>query len=505
AAADESGRAVPGAGDAEGLRPRLRPGDLRPVDLRRQPHVGGHVPAGGRAHPSAAPVPLEARRGAVRPRPPVLGRGRPLRPRLPHPRDRGAAAGRRPPARRRREPHRRAPARPRPPVVGALRHPGPLRRPRRDLDEDPPRGGRRRLRRGDPQHPARPRPQRPRHPAGARVRHRRGPPVAAPDARARDRRPAAPAGQGDRADPADRAQPRRAPRRAADPGSARHDPRGRDRAPLCLGQPGRRDPRPGRPGQRPAHALPGAGQRAPALQLRPALARPCQGDQERARHHGQRRRRRPRRHGDAAVAPRPRRAARGPARRDGPRLRAHARADGHLRQPGVGDDHADPHRRGRPPRSAHARARGAAAREEPPQGAAGDAHAGRHAVHPAGDPRAGDPGDDARHRRRRAAAQPRDLERAGPAGAALQRGGAAAQQLPRVGDHRRRRAQHHVPELHGPHRLRDRGRPRHGRRRVAAHGRDARRAVRARHGGLRHEARAVGEEAHHQAGQDAGV
>ena len=59
-----------------------------------------------------------------------------------------------------------------------------------------------------------------------------------------------------------------------------------------------------------------------------------------------------------------------------------------------------------------------------------------------------------------AAAQPRHLERARPARAALLRGREARGQLPGVGDRRRRRAQHDGDELPRPPRLRPRGRPR---------------------------------------------
>jgi hypothetical protein len=69
-------------------------------------------------------------------------------------------------------------------------------------------------------------------------------------------------------------------------------------AALRVGLARRRGPRPAA-GHRPAHALQRADLAAPALLVRLAAARPGQGDQERARHHRQRRRRHARRHGDA--------------------------------------------------------------------------------------------------------------------------------------------------------------------------------------------------------------
>ena len=145
----------------------------------------GLVPARRRAPAPAAAVPLAARAGAVRARPPVLDRGPRLRPRLPHPRVRRAAARRRPAAGRDGGADLRAPARPRPPAVGALRDPRPGRGPRRAADQDPPRGRRRRVGRRDPERAARPAARRAARsrPAAA---ERRGERVAG---RARDARP----------------------------------------------------------------------------------------------------------------------------------------------------------------------------------------------------------------------------------------------------------------------------------------------------------------------------
>ena len=113
AAVDEPGCAVPGDGVRADLRPRRRAGAVRPVDgAGRRARPSTTSPRGRRAHRPAAAVPPAARRGAARPRPPVLDRGPELRPRLPHPRHRGAAARRRPPARRDRRAHLRPAAGP---------------------------------------------------------------------------------------------------------------------------------------------------------------------------------------------------------------------------------------------------------------------------------------------------------------------------------------------------------------------------------------------------------
>ena len=70
--------------------------------------------------------------------------------------------------------------------------------------------------------------------------------------------------------------------------------------------------------------------------------------------------------------------------------------------------------------------------------------------------------------------EPRDLQRARPAVPALHGRRAAGGQLSRVGDHRRHGPQHHGHELHGPHGLRDRRRPRPDARRGRAAGLPAR-------------------------------
>ena len=156
-----------------------------------------------RAAAPAAAVPLAAGRGAVRDRPAVLGRGPGLRPRLPHPRERGAAAGRRPPAGRDRRADLRAPARPLAPAVGAVPDPRARGRPRGDADQAAPLDGRRRVGQRDPRRAARPEPRgqgaaaeaggragraRPRRPRDARPRAaRRAAPAAARAALAADR------------------------------------------------------------------------------------------------------------------------------------------------------------------------------------------------------------------------------------------------------------------------------------------------------------------------------
>ena len=96
---------------------------------------------------------------------------------------------------------------------------------------------------------------------------------------------------------------------------------------------------------------------APALRVRVAAARHGQAAQERARHHGQRRGGGAVRDRRARLAARARRAARGPARGDGPGVGAHGGGEGHVRQPGLDDDRADPDQRGRPARAADAGAR----------------------------------------------------------------------------------------------------------------------------------------------------
>ena len=93
---------------------------------------------------------------------------------------------------------------------------------------------------------------------------------------------------------------------------------------------------------------------APAVRVRPALARRLQGGQERARRDGQRRRRLGVRGRGAALADRARRPAGRAAGRAGAGVGAHRRAVRHLRQPDHADAGAALHRR-RGPRRAAAR------------------------------------------------------------------------------------------------------------------------------------------------------
>ena len=86
--------------------------------------------------------------------------------------------------------------------------------------------------------------------------------------------------------------------------------------------------------------------------------------------------------------------------------------------------------------------------------------------------------DDGGHGPHAPAAEPRDLQRARPAQRRCSSPAPSCEaQLPGVGRRRRRRAEHHVHELPRPPRLRDRRRPRPGRRRVDADGRGSRDAL----------------------------
>ena len=241
-----------------------------------------------RAAAHAAAVPLAAGRGAVRDRPAVLGRGPGLRPRLPHPRERGAAAGRRPPAGGDRRADLRAPARPLAAAVGAVPDPGARgpSGPRGDADQAAPLDGRRRVGQRDPRRAARPEPRGQGAAAEAGGRAGRARPRRPRDARPRAARRAAPAAAGAALAAVRAAEPDRPPRRQRLPGRAAAGER-------ALARPRRRpdgargDHRPPAEDelQRPRRA-------APPLRVRLALARHGQAPQERARDHGQRRRRR---------------------------------------------------------------------------------------------------------------------------------------------------------------------------------------------------------------------
>ena len=93
AAALRSGRLVPVLRDTERPGARVLRVHLRPVHrARRQGHVHGHPGARPPTSARVPGVPPTARRGAVRARPPVLDRGRRVRPRVPRPAHRPAAA-----------------------------------------------------------------------------------------------------------------------------------------------------------------------------------------------------------------------------------------------------------------------------------------------------------------------------------------------------------------------------------------------------------------------------
>ena len=270
------------------------------------------------------PVPVEAGRGSLRPRPSLLDRGRGLRRRVPRARARAARARRRPPARRAGRAAALAPARSRAPAVGALRDPGRERRPRRCDDQDAP------LRRGrdvggrDPRRDPGPRS------SGRDVRRPRSPPArsgratwrcwaaGSPHAAPAVARPARPARHA--------AQPRRdtvpdAAGRRADLAYqlARHRARRIARR-RCARAP---------PQQGSAHAVQRPPLAPPSCGLRVAVAHRGQGGEGRAGDDGQRRRREHVCRRDAALARGARRAARDATAGDDPRVRAHARAVRH--------------------------------------------------------------------------------------------------------------------------------------------------------------------------------
>ena len=370
AAADEPGRPVPGGGVRPDLRARGRPRRLRP----------GTAP-GGRARHQADICRLVAER--IHLLPPFRWRlvGVPLG--LDHPywiedpdfdldfhiRDSAVP----PPGddRQLAETVARIFARPldrtRPLWELYLIH-GLRGRPRRAAHQGPPLRRGRRLGQRDPRRPARPEPRGPRDPAAPSPVHGGARAERARDARARADGPAAAAAAraalgADRAAQPDRAAGReRVPRRAQlSRGVTAVRRAARDRAP----RPG--DPR-GDHGAPAADVVQRPHLRPPALLVRAALARHGQGDQERGRRDGQRRRRRALRRRAARLAQGARRAAARAARGDGAGVRAHRGADGHVRQPRLDDDRADPDQRGRPEAPAQAHARAAARRQGPPPG-----------------------------------------------------------------------------------------------------------------------------------------
>src|SRR3954468_24854995 len=150
AAADQPRRAVPGARERAPDGPRGEPRDARRLDgAGRSVRLrAGHPPALRTRAAAAAPA-LAAGRGPARARPSLLGRGGGDRPRLPRARDGAGGAGDRRAARRPGGADHVAPAGSRAAVVGALRDRGPPVRPGVRAHEDPPRGDRRALGRGD--------------------------------------------------------------------------------------------------------------------------------------------------------------------------------------------------------------------------------------------------------------------------------------------------------------------------------------------------------------------
>ena len=245
------------------------------------------------------------------PRPALLGRGPGLRPGLPHPRVGDPAARRRQEAGRDRLADLRAAAGPHPPAVGAVPDPRPPGRQGRAADEGPPRGRRRRQRQRDPVRAARP-----------LARGQGDRPAGAP-AHSGERDPAATWRCSPAAPPASRASRcarcKALPNDAAgaDRGPGRQRVPGRPRAeqgPVEAARPGRRADRRRRSWRSPSARAPrtsfnGRISAAPPLRVRLAVARHRQGHQERAGHHGQRRRRDALRLGRPRVAAGARRAA----------------------------------------------------------------------------------------------------------------------------------------------------------------------------------------------------
>ena len=292
---------------------------------------------------------------------------------------------------------------------------------RRDAHQDPPRGDRRALGRRDHGRALRPRA------AGARAAER--------------------AGWGGDGEPSELEMlargmlglPRyplriaaRAARRAAEPrrDGVRRGTRRRDGGPGVRARAPRR-PRPAR-GRRARARQPAPAadlvQRtrlaAPAVRLRPALARRGQGGQEPLRLHGQRRRRRDLRRGRAPLAGRATASCPpSPLVAQIPVSVRSERPAGHLRQPDHADERPDLHQRARPGRAPAADARGAGVDEAAPPRDAGRAAAdANHFIPPAVFARAARATFTPRLVEPRAAElEPRDLERARAAVPALLR------------------------------------------------------------------------------------
>ena len=120
------------------------------------------------------PFTSAAGRGPARAGPALLGARRPLRPRLPLPRDRAAAAREPGAAGRAGGPHLLPAPRSLAPPVGAVPDPRPSRRPGGAAHEDPPRRRGRHVRRRDPHAALRPLARPARRGAAARPAGRRG-------------------------------------------------------------------------------------------------------------------------------------------------------------------------------------------------------------------------------------------------------------------------------------------------------------------------------------------
>ena len=297
--------------------------------------------------PSVHPPP---RRGAARAGPALLGARRPLRPGLPLPRDRAAAARQHGAAGGAGGPHLLAAARPLASAVGALPDPRPARRARGAAHQDPSRGRGRDVRWRDPHAPLRPRARGARdRAAGGRRAGCRGRPRHGRDAAPRPGR--APALPGDGGRPrgraaAPRGRARLAARRARHPHGQPHALAGAEaREP---GRPRRGDRAPG--DSRPQGPLRRAPVTAPDLRVRVGLAGGREAGEEPLRGEGERR-------GGVAGGGRragaphaPRRAARGAAGGPDPRVRAHGGGARHVRQSGVdhgrGRAHPPPRPRG---------------------------------------------------------------------------------------------------------------------------------------------------------------
>ena len=269
----ENSRQTGHVGSLAMLDPSTAPGAT--LRLRR-----GAEPAGG-ARPAAPAAALAARRGAVRARLPVLGRGGRDGPRLPRPRDGAGVARDRPAARRPGGADHVAPARPCAAAVGAVRDRGPRVRARRGPDQDPPLGDRRPVRGGDHGAAARP------HARGARGPAART--TSSPTRRRAACRCSGSACSASRRYPVRmlRSLPKAVPNLQDTPfgvlpGMGTLSRRWRA---WRAATPAAPEPR------RPEDEVQRAGLAAPAVRVRPALARRLQGGQERPRRDGQRRRR----------------------------------------------------------------------------------------------------------------------------------------------------------------------------------------------------------------------